>query len=205
MVMLHPGIWQSVLALVLASAVIMGSPGPSTISATAVGAAYGLRRSLSYACGLVLGATAVLLAVAVGVVTLLFSIPHGAPVLVAASILYVFYLAFRIAIAPPLAGMDDRVAAPAFIGGFLLAIANPKAYLAIAAVFAASNVVGEDRLLDAVIKTAVLSVMILVIHLCWLLAGTVLSGVLRHPLSSRIVNVSLAAGLVITTTVALLG
>ena len=50
------GTARSLLALILASVIIMGSPGPSTISATAVGAAFGFRRSLRYACGLIVGA-----------------------------------------------------------------------------------------------------------------------------------------------------
>ncbi len=201
----HAGIWRPVLTLILASVAVMGSPGPSTISATAVGAAYGFRRSLMYTGGLILGTTAVLLAVAVGVVTILLSIPHGAPVLVAISAIYIVYLAFRIATAPPLAGRRDQVAAPAFAGGFLLAIANPKAYLAIAAVFAGTSIFGEDHALDAAVKTALLGVMIVIIHMCWLLAGASLSPLLQDPTSSRIVNVSLAAGLVVTTAIALLG
>lgn len=201
----HSGIWRPVLTLILASVVIMGSPGPSTMSATAVAAAYGFRRSLMYACGLILGTTAVLFAVAVGIVTILLSIPHGAPVLVAISAIYILYLAFRIATAPPLAGQRDQVAAPAFAGGFLLAIANPKAYLAIAAVFAGTSIFGEDHALDAAVKTALLSVMIVIIHMCWLLAGASLSRVLQDPTSSRIVNVSLAVSLVVTTAIALLG
>ena len=40
---LHQQMWGSALTLILASLAIMGSPGPSTISATAVGAAYGSR------------------------------------------------------------------------------------------------------------------------------------------------------------------
>ncbi|TIR78144.1 MAG: LysE family translocator, partial [Mesorhizobium sp.] len=40
--------WQQVLALVMAATVVMGSPGPATISVTAVGAAFGLRPSLAY-------------------------------------------------------------------------------------------------------------------------------------------------------------
>ena len=201
----HAGIWRPVLTLILASVVIMGSPGPSTMSATAVGAAYGFRRSLLYACGLILGTTAVLFAVAVGVVTLLLSIPHGAPVLVAVSAAYILYLAFRIATAPPLAGQRDEVAAPAFAGGFLLAVANPKAYLAIAAVFAGTSIMGESGALDAAVKIALLGVMIVIIHMCWLLAGASLSRVLQDATSARIVNVALAVGLVVTTAIALLG
>jgi threonine/homoserine/homoserine lactone efflux protein len=200
----QPSILQSAFTLLLASAVIMGSPGPSTMSATAVAAAYGFRRSLRYGCGLITGTTAVLLAVAVGVVTLLLSIPHGAPVLSAASVLYVLYLAFRIATAPPLSQPDGRAAVPAFVGGFLLAVANPKAYLAIAAVFAANTVLHDSSLLDAALKTMLLTAMIVLIHLAWLLAGSALSGVLQRPTSARIVNLSLAAALVATTLGALL-
>jgi len=196
---------HGILTLIVAAAVVMGSPGPSTMSVTAVGAAYGFRRSLRYAYGLIAGTTAVLLAVAAGVVTLLWSIPHGAPVLLAASVLYVLYLALKIATAPPLSGDVRHAAVPAFAGGFLLAVANPKAYLAIAAVFAANTVLGDDRLIDAVVKTVLLSAMIVLIHLCWLVAGAGLSGILRHPTSARVVNVSLAAALLATTAFGLLG
>jgi threonine/homoserine/homoserine lactone efflux protein len=85
-----------------------------------------------------------------------------------------------------------------------LAIANPKAYLAIAAVFAGSSSFGEDRALDAAAKTALLGVMIVIIHMCWLSVGAALSRVLQDPTSSRIVNVLLAASLVITTAMTLL-
>ena len=71
----------------------MGSPGPSTISVTAVGAAFGLRRSLAYLCGLILGTTVVLLAVATGLAAMLLSVPHIAPLLIAASAAYMLYLA----------------------------------------------------------------------------------------------------------------
>lgn len=200
---LHPDIWRPAATLIFASAVIMGSPGPSPLSAMAVGAAYGFRRSLTYTSGLILGTIAVLFAVAIGLVAVLLSIPHGARVLLAVSTIYILYLSFRIATAPPLASRRD-VAAPAFGGGFLLAIANPKAYLAIAAVFAGTSIIGEDQAFDAAIKIGLLIVMIVVIHLCWLLAGASLCRVLQNPTASRIVNISLAACLVLITAAAVL-
>jgi threonine/homoserine/homoserine lactone efflux protein len=197
------GAWRAVLTLLLASVAVMGSPGPSTLSITAVGAAYGFRRSLPYAGGLVLGTTVVLLAVAGGVVTILLSIPHGAPVLLAVSALYILYLAFRIATAPPLASGPSGAPPPAFAGGFLLAIANPKAYVAIAAVFAGTSVAAGSAWRDAALKTLLLTAMIVLIHLCWLLAGTSLARVLGDPVLSRVVNVALAAAMVIATAAAL--
>ena len=185
------------LSLIVASLLVMGSPGPSTISVTAVGAAFGFRRSIAYMSGLVAGTIAVLLAVATGVVAVLLAVPQLAPVLLAASAAYILYLAFRIATAPPLSTHDETVAAPSFAGGVLLAIANPKAYVAIAAVFAAS-------MLDLLLKVAVLSAMIVLIHLAWLLAGAVLARVFRDPVWSRRVNRVFAAALVVTTVYAAL-
>ncbi|MFT4180578.1 MAG: LysE family translocator [Rhizobium sp.] len=196
--------YHPILTLLLASLVIMGSPGPSTISATAMGAAYGFRRSLGYVCGLIAGTVAVLLAVAAGVVAILLSVPHGAFVLTAASAIYVLYLAFKIATAPSLSRRDDQVAAPAFSGGFLLAVANPKAYLAIAAVFAGVSLFQDRRLLDATVKIVLLTGMIVMIHMVWLLVGASLSRFLQNPRVSRIVNVSLAILLIVATVVAVL-
>ena len=199
-----PGLWRPFLALLLTSAVIMGSPGPSTISATAVGAAFGARRSLKYVSGLILGTMAVLLAVAMGVAALVQSMPHGARALGVLSAAYILFLAFKIATAPPLETRDERAGDPAFAGGFLLAIANPKAYLAIAAVFAGATLVTNDHALDAVAKTMLLGVMIVIIHLGWLLAGASLSRVLQDPAHSRVVNVLLAAALLAATLATLL-
>ncbi|ENN88920.1 hypothetical protein RHSP_10549 [Rhizobium freirei PRF 81] len=198
------GLYYPMLTLLVASLVIMGSPGPSTISATAMGAAYGFRRSLGYVSGLIAGTVAVLLAVAAGIVAILLSVPHGAFLLTVVSAIYILYLAFKIATAPPLSRRNDQAAAPAFSGGFLLAVANPKAYLAIAAVFADVNLFQDQRLLDATVKIALLTGMIVAIHLIWLLVGASLSRFLQHPTISRIVNISLAILLIAATMVAVL-
>ena len=204
-VALMPEFWRPLLGLILASSVIMGSPGPSTISVTAVGAAFGVRRSLQYACGLIVGTIAVLLMVAAGVVALVLAIPYGARLIGAIAAVYILYLAYTIAMAPPLQERSTKTAAPSFAGGFLLAIANPKAYFAIAAVFAGTTVIAESHGLDAAVKLLLLSFMIVIIHLAWLVAGVSLARLLRDPMSSRLINISLAAALVISTFIALLG
>jgi threonine/homoserine/homoserine lactone efflux protein len=193
---LDQGLWRPLAALILAATVVMGSPGPSTISLTAVGASFGIRRSLPYAGGLITGTVAVLLAVAAGVVALVTSVPHGALVLGILSAAYILYLAFKIATAPPLGDRGGSAAAPGFLGGLGLAIANPKAYVAIAAIFAA------DPGLDAVVKTTVLSGMVVLIHFCWLLAGVSLSRWLHDSAAARIINLVMAAALVAVTVIA---
>ncbi|MBZ9859392.1 MULTISPECIES: LysE family translocator [unclassified Mesorhizobium] len=194
--------WQQVLALIVAATVVMGSPGPATISVTAVGAAFGLRPSLGYTSGVVLGTIAVLLAVAGGIFGMLTSVPGVAPVLAVASAGYILYLAFKIATAPPLAERGSTATEPDFLGGFMLAVANPKAYVAIAAVFAGAA--SQADALGVSTRLLVLAAMIVAIHVVWLLAGTAFARGLRHPLASRIINLVFAATLVLTTLLAVL-
>jgi threonine/homoserine/homoserine lactone efflux protein len=201
-VLSQPQLWQQLLALVLASAVVMGSPGPSTISITAVAAAFGLRDSLRYALGLILGTMAVLLAVATGILAVLTSVPKLAPLLAIASAAYILYLAFKIATAPPLSARAGGAAVPTFLGGLLLAVANPKAYVAIAAVFAGTSSSASASDLGIPGKLAVLALMIVAIHILWLLAGAAFARFLRRPLTSRIINLIFAATLVLTTALA---
>ncbi|UDL88163.1 LysE family translocator [Mesorhizobium sp. PAMC28654] len=195
--------WRQLLGLVSMSAVVMGSPGPATISVTAVGAAFGPRGSLGYTCGIVLGTIAVLLAVATGLMAMLVSVPTLTPVLAVASAAYILYLAFKIATAPPLAANPDQAARPTFLAGFLLAIANPKAYVAIAAVFAGASSASGAGELGVGFKLAVLALMIVAIHAIWLLAGAAFARLLRQPVASRIINLVFAATLVLTTALAL--
>jgi threonine/homoserine/homoserine lactone efflux protein len=199
-VLSHTQQWQQLLALVLAATVVMGSPGPATISVTAVGAAFGLRDSLRYASGVIVGTIAVLLMVATGILAVLASMPRLAPLLAIASAAYILYLAFKIATAPPLAARESGADRPTFLGGFLLAVANPKAYVAIAAVLAGASSGAGD--LDIPARLAVLALMIVAIHALWLLAGAAFARYLRQPLASRIINLAFAATLVLTTALA---
>lgn len=191
------------IALLLSAAALMASPGPTTLSVTAVSAAYGLRRSLSYFIGINLGTIAVLLAMALGASALLFSLPQLAlPIAIAAS-LYILYLAFRIATAPPLSDQRDQPV-PGWLAGLVLGIANPKAYLAIGAVYAKAKLVPADALIDAAIKCLILSLAIIAIHTLWALAGSALTGILRDPKASRLINLALAVALVLVVLIDLL-
>src|SRR6185312_3402806 len=67
--------WGAAVPLLVTALAIMGSPGPATISLTAVGSAYGVRRSVAYLAGIVLGTGVVLLAVATGVTATLLAAP----------------------------------------------------------------------------------------------------------------------------------
>jgi threonine/homoserine/homoserine lactone efflux protein len=195
--------WGALGPLVLSSLAIMGSPGPATISVVAVASAYGLRRSVSYVFGIVLGTMVVLAAVATGITAMLLAIPALRVVLVALSAAYILWLAYRVATAPPLGETAVAAAPPSLRSGALLGVANPKGWVAIAAVFASARLAGGAGT-DAAAKSAVLTAMIVVIMGAWLVAGASSGRLLRDPRRSRVVNAALAAVLVGATALAVL-
>ena len=188
------------LSLLASALALMASPGPTTLSVTAMAAAYGLRPTLSYVAGVNLGTILVLLVMAMGASTLLYVLPGlSLPVSIAAAA-YMLYLAYRIATAPPLTDRSGEPA-PGLLPGLFLAIANPKAYFAIGAVYSTSVLAPSAALVDAFLKCIILGAVIIVIHAAWALAGSALTATLRHPLMSRLVNVILAAALVIVVVI----
>jgi threonine/homoserine/homoserine lactone efflux protein len=195
--------WGSAGPLLVTSLAIMGSPGPATISLTATGSAYGVRRSLAYLVGIVLGTTVVLLAVATGITATLVALPAMRVVLIAISVVYIVWLAFHIATAPPLAARTAASDAPSLAGGALLGVANPKAWVAIAAVFAGTHL-ADAAVADAVAKTVVLIAMIILINTTWLIAAASLAPLLRDPRRARAINTALAAALVVATALTIL-
>ncbi len=194
--------WGSLASLVAASAAIMGSPGPATISLVAVVSSVGVRRALPYAAGIVLGTALVLVAVACGITVTLLAVPGLRPVLIGVSAAYVVWLAYRIATAPA-APAPGTAAAPSVGAGTVLGVANPKGWVAIAAVFASGRLFASAAA-DGAAKIAVLSGMIVAIMGTWLIAGASLAPVLRRPRAARFVNGVFAVLLVASTALALL-
>jgi len=189
--------------LLVTALAIMGSPGPATISLTAAGSAYGVRRSLGYLTGIVAGTVVVLVAVATGITATLLAIPALRAVLIAISAAYILWLAYHVATAPPLAAETAPSHAPSLAGGLLLGVANPKAWVAIAAVFASARLADSAKA-DAAAKIALLTLMIILICCTWLIAGASLARLLRDPRRARIINTALAVALVGATAFAVL-
>jgi threonine/homoserine/homoserine lactone efflux protein len=187
---------SSALSLVITGLAVMGSPGPSTLSLVAVAAAYGVRPAVAYCVGLVVGTTVVLLAVATGVTAVLLALPVLRWILLGVAVAYVLWLAVRLASSSTLGGHGGGDRTPSILGGVLLGALNPKAWVAIGAVFLSARLAGAP-VVDATAKVVVLTVLILVIHVGWLAAGRMLEPVLRSPRRARAVNITLATLLVL--------
>jgi threonine/homoserine/homoserine lactone efflux protein len=194
---------DGLIALFTAALALMGSPGPATLSSAAAGAAYRLR-AVPYVLGIALGTITVMVLVAAGVTGLITSIPGAAPVISGLAAAYILYLAWRIATAPPVGALDRQAAAPPFLGGYALAVVNPKAYGAMGALFSGFPLIPDDPVTGGMLKVAILAGFALAINATWMSVGAGLARAMRNPRTSRALNVTFAVLLVASVVAAVL-
>lgn len=194
----------NLVLLWLAALPLMGSPGPATLSTAAVGASFGARHGLPWLAGICAGTATVLLLIATGVTAVVLAVPALKVAITVLAAIYILYLAWRIAKAPPLSKQTEGAKAPAFPGGYLLAVANPKAFAALGAVFSGNSVFAGDAVLDAVVKVAALAPLIVLVNTTWLVFGTLISSTLHEPRTARVVNLIFAVLLVASVGLALI-
>lgn len=192
------GLMEPLTGLVFASLALMGSPGPATLSLAATGAAFGFARGIPYLLGIILGTVGVLVTIALGITGLLLTLPGVSPMLIALAAIYILYLAYKIATAPPLSADHGEGTAPRSWNGLLLALANPKAYAAIGAVFSGFTLLNNQPTADGIFKFGVLTCMIFLINTIWLGLGASLAKMFHSPKANRAINVCFALLLVIS-------
>lgn len=195
---------DEVIAFMLAGFALIGSPGPATLGLAATGAAFGVHRGLGFLAGIVLGVLTVLAIIASGVTGLVLALPGAAPAIGLIAALYIAYLAYRIATAPPLAEDSRRGRAPSFLGGYVLALANPKAYAAMAALFSGFVLVARSPVQDALLKALIVTAIMIAVDLAWLSVGAALTRLFQHPTLNRAINLAFAALLLASVVFALL-
>jgi threonine/homoserine/homoserine lactone efflux protein len=88
--------------------------------------------------------------------------------------------------------------------GFLLGIANPKAYIAFASLLASQTLVEHDLQVDALLKWIICVVVAIVVDIVWLFVGVKLQRAALRPQTERILNFILAATILVAAIFTLL-
>ncbi|MGF6097981.1 LysE family translocator [Pseudomonas sp. 18175] len=196
MVDLEFSLYLSLLMFTLAAIAFLASPGPATLALAASGAAYGMKRSLYFFAGILSGLVIAIAVVASGLYVLLHRFPALAYALTAVSVVYVFWLAYRIGTAPPIKD-EQTIAAPGWGAGFILGISNIKAYAAFGALFG-SFTLGMTSEWEQVTKALIILWVCVVFDFLWLWVGSKMRGLFIHPTWSRQLNVSFAVLMIVT-------
>jgi threonine/homoserine/homoserine lactone efflux protein len=189
-------------AFLAAVVALVASPGPATLGLAGAGAAFGFRAARLFFAGMLCGAAVTIALVGSGVVGALLSHPIVAQILVGLAALYMVYLAYRIAMAPPLGEKAANGRIPGFLPGFMLAMANPKAYTVFATLFSGFAVIPDDIAGNALLKGCVIMTLLTGIDFAWLYAGSALQHLFQDPKVSRRINVAFAVLLLVSVALA---
>ena len=180
------------------------TPGPGVLSAAGVGSGHGFAAGSRYIGGLWLGNLSVGLIVISGLWAFLVTIPGLRETLGILSLVYLFYLAARIAMAGSGVSFGRFARAPGFINGLALQFINPKAYAVNTFLFANFAFMPHSWLLEVLIKLLILNLIWIPIHFAWLKAGVALRSLNLRPSTQRLINIAMAASLVIVVSIAAL-
>ncbi|MHA6345437.1 LysE family translocator [Roseivivax sp. CAU 1761] len=192
------------LIFALAVVFLIITPGPGVLSVAGIGAGYGMRAGLRYIAGLFIGTNLVALAVITGVAALVLAEPLLRGLLTAASILYLLYLAARIALAGSRLAFVAARRAPGIGAGLALQAINPKAYAVNTALFAGFPFAPGQMIFETAAKLVIVNAIWIPIHLGWLWAGASLHRLDLSEAAQRRINYLMAGAMLAVVALAAL-
>ena len=110
---------------------LYATPGPATISIIASGATFGFKKTIAYIFGIVTGLVIIFIMVALGLGLIFQQYPTVHSIFKWVSLLYIFYLAYKIANASSITANNNQQLG--YLQGVPLSLLNPKAYFAVIA------------------------------------------------------------------------
>jgi len=183
---------ETLAPLVLFAAVMSLTPGPNVVMVTASAANFGFRRVIPHMLGITLGFAIMVVTVGLGLLGFVHAAPHLHALIKYAGVVYLLYLAWRIARA------DAHGAAPlarpiGFIEAALFQWINPKGWVFALGALATYTTVGGDLMRETSIIAVVLATACLGSVAIWAGFGMVIGRFLGNPRIRRAFNRTMAA------------
>jgi len=182
---------ESITALIVATSLLLGSPGPVPIALAATGAVFGFRQGTPFLLGILVGLAVAITLGSAGVIGLFNAFPASRFLVGVLGGAYICYVAFKIATGPLLSTAGEALAsAPRFRDGFILNLLNPKAYAAFIALFSQFSLPLSTNVSSTAATALVAFGVAIVIDVTWLGLGGLLRPVFESPKSARMVRVT---------------
>ena len=159
------------LTFTIAIFLMIITPGPGVLSLAATGSGFGWKAGVLYLAGLFIGTNTVLVFVVTGFKGFLFEIPWVEPVFLIISLLYLTWIAWRIASAGNEIKFKKSKNEPTFFEAIFLQIINPKAYLVNGILFAGFPLKNFSLQQEILIKALIINLVWIPVHFFWLWLG----------------------------------
>ena len=194
--------WQDFTALLVLATAMSFSPGPNTTLSTALAANHGLRRALPFVCAVPVGWGALLSLCALGLGALLLAIPLLGLAVKLTGVVYLLWLASKIARSHQLNPADAAMRKVGFWQGAALQFVNIKAWMLALAIVSGWIAGREDPALRFAVVLPVMLVFAFVSNLSYALVGSLLRDWLSGPNGSgrRLIGFNRAMAAVLALT-----
>lgn len=180
---------EALITLVSVVAVLLGSPGPAPLALAAVGASFGARKGLPFLFGILSGLTIAIAGASLGLSALFAANSYAKNIIQVIGVLYIVYVAFKIATAPVMVDENAQTNIPSFAEGFVFSLLNPKAYAAFFAIFSQFLLPMDDPALAYFLTALVCMLVAVIVDSAWLILGGALKPIFSKPLPARILRV----------------
>lgn len=186
---------EAALAMTSFAFVMAFTPGPNNIMLAASGVNFGFTRSLPHIFGIEVGFVVLLAACALGLGLVFTAYPAAQTVLKVAGVLYMLWLAWKVATA---AGTGEAGTVPkplTFIQAFVFQWINPKAVVACLGAVALF-MPADWAHTDFALLLLVFALATILATMTWAAFGAALSRFLHNPRHARVFNIAMAVLLV---------
>jgi threonine/homoserine/homoserine lactone efflux protein len=169
------------------------TPGPNNLMLLTSGVNFGFRRTIPHMLGIALGVLTILALVGLGLGHLLETNPRLYTALKIVSLVYLGWLAWKIATSgqPPTGGANPQASPLSALEAALFQWVNPKAW-AMVVTAATAFAVPENYLHSLLAMGCVFTAVNLPSAAIWIAAGTMVRGILEEPGRLRAFNVTMA-------------
>ena len=170
------------------------TPGPNNLMLMASGANFGFRRTVPHMLGIAGGVSLMALLVGLGLMALFEAVPLLSDILKVVSVLYLLWLAYKIATAAPIEARDAKARPMTLMQAVAFQWVNPKAW---AMCLSAITIYAPDRtLLSVAIVAGAFALVSLPAISVWAWLGTIIRQWLSSPRRLQVFNLTMAALLV---------
>lgn len=186
---------SAILAALLGFAFVTTvTPGPNNLMLMASGANFGFRRTVPHMLGIAGGVSLMAMLVGLGLMALFEAVPLLSGILKVVSVLYLLWLAYKIATATPIEVRDAKARPMTLIQAAAFQWVNPKAW---AMCLSAITIYAPDRtLLSVAIVAGAFALVSLPAISVWAWLGTIIRQWLSSPRRLQVFNLTMAGLLV---------
>lgn len=181
------------LAAVLPFAIVMSfTPGPNNLMLASSGARFGFLRTVPHQAGIVIGFAIMTLGVGLGIAAIITAVPAVYLAMRIASLVYMLYLAWKIATAEGATSVAGRDVPMGFLAAAAFQWINPKAWIMTLTAVTTYTTPRGDMRLQIILLTGVFAVVGIASSSTWAVFGQLIGRYLTSPRRRSIFNWTMA-------------